>query len=80
MAVESYSVFSATMFVTLCYNKKLMYVPSKITDLSVDKSFWEPLIYKISRISVICESVKIKDPRCLLFTSEFPKGISLMTL
>ena len=33
-------------------------VPSKITDISMDKSFWEPLIYTISGMSILWEALK----------------------
>lgn len=40
------------MFVRLCYNTKLMYVPSKIIDISVDKSFWEPDLQSLQNIYI----------------------------
>lgn len=63
------------MFVRPCYNTKLMYVPSKNIDISVDKSFWEPDLQSLQNIYLYLESVKIKDPCCILFKSEFSKDI-----
>lgn len=40
------------MFVRLCYNTKLMYVSSKIIDISVDKSFWEPDLQSLQNIYI----------------------------